>query len=387
MKIIEFSLSSLVILALTVSCKIVSLTNSKASDKINGHIQGRAGNKSLVTEFQQIGRVPEGLEPISKVKLSFVEGMHGWLADNRKLWLTQNGGVSWTLIFTSAAKDSLLGCQLVNPDEGWLHTTTGFYKTENAGNNWAKVILPDTDATDSFFDLKFFPDGKHGFISGHTVDKEFLDEPLTNNLSSPDGKHGVKPLFYATENAGKSWRRMGVEDADYDSITEIFILDNSRAWAIAIRGLLSYDLSLWKYVEFDLPTCEQTIDPLTLPYGNLADQLGPTSLSFAGKTHGWIAFKNGQLAKSEDSGKSWCVIPHSVTGWPKFYQATSGQRVHFVDSQSGWWWVEYALYHTKDGGKIWSLVNDSVDAISFVGADQMLILSEGQLFKGNARRH
>lgn len=117
---------------------------------------------------------------------------------------------------------------------------------------------------------------------------------------------------------------------------------------------------------------------------NLDDYEGtPESVAMLDAKQWWLAFDDGRITTTTDSGRSWCdlVQAGSVSFDP------SGQQffidLHFVNATRGWGlgWDNY-LYQTEDGGRTWSRVSSAMkfDSMRFFEDGQGLLVSKEGLF-------
>src|SRR5215213_2166977 len=69
--------------------------------------------------LKKIGNIPESKE---YVKLFFIDKELGWLAEDKRIWKTENRGKTWALIYSLNEKslDEIFDIFFTSPQNGWL---------------------------------------------------------------------------------------------------------------------------------------------------------------------------------------------------------------------------------------------------------------------------
>lgn len=135
---------------------------------------------------------------IGAVDLVFKDSRNGWLVLSLGVFVTEDGGESWTTVYpTEEFSYSTLPAQptcltVVNPDVAWLGMTAGtVLLTLDRGKSWEKV-------------LKL---GSADLSSIHAAsDRESWVGP---------GSRGIDGLYY-TDDGGKNWSQILTDDVRYN---------------------------------------------------------------------------------------------------------------------------------------------------------------------------
>lgn len=95
-------------------------------------------------------------------KVVFLNSQTGFALGTDSLFGSNDGGNSWHPV--AALPDKPESVAFMNESEGILTTFTGhIYRTTNGGKNWTAVYV---DTTQNFRTVKFFNDGRTGFVCG-----------------------------------------------------------------------------------------------------------------------------------------------------------------------------------------------------------------------------
>jgi len=160
--------------------------------------------------------------PVVPLRIQFADHTHGYVSHDNKLYVTNNGGETWTLSEASR----LIRCMTVTtdnvvyvayPDE------TSIYRSESGGfRQWTATGL-------SYLvrDIRFSPSGKVGFSIGIS--------------GSPD-KTGRNPAWIGrSDDKGLTWQTSTPVGSFLDSIfLDIAAPSDDTAYILTYEGLIKY---------------------------------------------------------------------------------------------------------------------------------------------------
>ena len=106
---------------------------------------------SLLAQYREI---PLPYRDTTRVKVQFLDSLHGWVVNHRGTILrTTDGGVQWTE-HRFTADTTIDGFEFVDRSNGWLLVVDGIpreekhstrlYATRDAGEHWDRIPFPDT---------------------------------------------------------------------------------------------------------------------------------------------------------------------------------------------------------------------------------------------------
>lgn len=316
--------------------------------------------------LEKLGEAPEAAP---KIKLQFASELRGWAASDKKIWLTEDGGRNWALVYSFPTPDGLPPHipasqlkdvarfyveirQLMFTDaaSGFLLTSDGLYKTTDAGRSWLHVTTPLDAPGGLLLGSAFLKGGEVGWVAGATYRPASQDEILRtpNNMVSPDGKSILYRAIFQTRDGGATWKEQRVESGP-GRFSDIYILDAEHGWALGDSDNYFWDSGSGRW---------KVSDSMSKCVGRRPredDEAAPASIFFIDPTTGWLSDTRNHLAKSTDGGRNWCTLPdpaqEPVTA---FYS-----ELHFTDAARGWALQEGGiLYKTTDGGVTWKKVSD-----------------------------
>jgi len=166
-------------------------SNRSRTAAYSRHSPAHADPEQLALEW--LSDLPEGdtLQHRFTYHLQFLSADLGWLSHQKKLWRTQDGGKTWTLLCQVPADPEIrqpgevpdiTKIQFVNEQTGWLSmfTTNGsraangswqsspnpLLKTEDGGLTWQ----PGLNEFQYLTDFHFSPNGQHGVVASSNWD-------------------------------------------------------------------------------------------------------------------------------------------------------------------------------------------------------------------------
>lgn len=198
--------------------------------------------------------------------------------ENRHILKTTDGGLTWKTVLEAVdfnAKNKVGGITFPDENTGYAWFTIDsysdfrLYKTTNAGESWTAIDTIAGPGTISG-DIAFF-DANTGVIAG------------------------PKRWLVRTSNGGATWDTVKINNVPSNiassDFEDLFILDNSHAWAIGEKVILfSSDKGLnWNYVDHGVKNIDSSF----------------YAVSFYNDKLGYIGCYDGAILKTTDGGKTW----------------------------------------------------------------------------------
>lgn len=210
-----------------------------------------------------------------------------WLIGAFTVWMTQDGGNSWTMAYPMGrlGYDTLHGqpmnISVVNSDVVWLgFNNGGLLKTTDRGKTWEQKNAPakiDINAIYAF-------NAEECFISGR----------------------GEKRGLFHTTDGGKSWKDvLSPEISRNLGIDSISFVDKKTGWAVGLNFVTNTDNP-----ETDIDVLLKTIDggkSWKKVETNIKENHGLTRVKFTDQNNGWITGETA-IYHSNDGGISWAKI-------------------------------------------------------------------------------
>ena len=76
----------------------------------------------------------------------FVNAMNGWIGTSSgEVYATNDGGISWTLVFQSVSSAPIEAITFADPLNGWVASGNEIFRTSNGGIVWGAEITPSQD--------------------------------------------------------------------------------------------------------------------------------------------------------------------------------------------------------------------------------------------------
>jgi photosystem II stability/assembly factor-like uncharacterized protein len=236
--------------------------------------------------------------------IAFVDADHGWLVRDAAIYVTIDGGVTWTHQAT-CPNTSLSAVDFVDVMHGWAvgfafpccaytHETQGpgaIVATTDGGRTWRRQEAPRGD-----FLAAAFVDTDHGWAVGNGG---------VIAATSDGGEHWVSQ---ADSHSGKT-----SEGVDF--------IDANRGW------IVSPDSTALSTSDGGATWTTQRIDG------------SPSGVHFFDTAHGWIVGSELILSTS-NGGATWRRYAGPLNGWHI-------NRVQFVDDRQGW---AVGIDHTDEPG-------------------------------------
>jgi photosystem II stability/assembly factor-like uncharacterized protein len=321
----------------------------------------------------------------ARYKLQIVSGLEGWLANGKTLWRTADGGKNWSLASPGEVSrdtlDSIKQVNFINSHTGWI-LANRIYKTEDSGDTWTRL----SDPGPVLHSIHFLKDGKQGWAAGETY-RPILpkDAGVRSQLVSSDGKQVLYPALFYTEDGGTTWNLQSLPSSEGRLLNLCFI-DADHGWASSDGEFFFFEGSSneWKRVNYSKSNCPNRMLLKTTGWDSHdGDAYAPEAIYFLDGYQGWLSFENGYLAKSTDSGRTWCDLLDSKSLYPLGGQNFLA-KIHFITSMQGWGLGSNgSLLETDDGGARWQRVDTNVrfDDMCFTDSNSGWAVAKEGLFR------
>ena len=296
--------------------------------------------------------------------LDFADDAHGWAFGidttaspfAQVLWRTADGGATWQrLVIALPSVYSINTLKFTGTQVGWIQLGYEFYRSTDAGANWALVPLPAglptgayVAAPIAFDDTTFWlPYASGGYLTrdGGTSWTALKVDTETQYANPRLQLVGAAALLhfggrsYRSTDSGASWQQvLGQDVQDQNgSLLASWFFDGKRGLAVSSAGWLV------QTSDAGLSWTRKTLTGLP--------NFGPARLQFTSSTTGWLlADANGHasISRTTDGGASW-LAPSSTVDF------NGTNDFHFIDGQSGWAVTGAgAINHSIDGGLSWT---------------------------------
>jgi photosystem II stability/assembly factor-like uncharacterized protein len=231
---------------------------------------------------------------VGRNHVSFVNDSVGYITGGPIILLkTTDGGYTWNSV---VIRDDFMDVWFLSPEEGFVLSPPGLYKTSDRGEKWEKVS--DTTGGTSIF----FIDKMTGFIGG------------------------LKNQIYKTTDGGISWQNKnitGKTDSNF-SINKIAFPDKKNGYAVGYKNTF------------------KTTDGGENWF--LINLTGGRALSFIDSLTGWVL--SNPIIKTTDGGLNWVTLPR--------ISYEDAFDIYFKNKNEGIITLYNQLFKTTDGGEAWT---------------------------------
>lgn len=334
------------------------------------------GEAARQPELQRVGDAPG-----DGGRLLFADGQSGWLADEKSLWRSDDGGHTWSLAHAGKDQtDVTMRLAFRDARAGWMLRPSGLYRTADGGASWTKLPTPLDYPRGSIDGFHFLPDGQTGWLAGGVYRpvsrKELLENQYPNNLvaSAADGSSRVlHQAILATKDGGKTWRTQSLP-FEAGVVYGVAFHGAGRGVAYGSPGLFFTEDGggRWRPAVFDSGCVDEE-------FRDFPDSR-PVSVAFAGDGLAWLSWDDGRLMKSGDGGRTWCDLLRPEEVWPDGEQNAYFVKLHFNGPSHGWGLkANGELQKTADGGRTWARLglNARAKDVSFSEGYGLVATTEG----------
>lgn len=288
-----------------------------------------------------------GLKDINDIR--FFDAANGTAVTPNKVFVTVDGGNTWTMKYQSGGPDYMAAITYNSRDliivagiASTIPSTSFAVVSATGGMSWTKVGFPDTGGDNGFYGAASangvsWVAGGGGMIARtyNGIDYEPIRRGPAENLtgiSFTDATHGWavgdNGVIASTKN-GHQWSQQNCGDSK--DLYTVFFIDSLRGWVAGDWGHVHYTRdggATWELQTF-------------------ATNAGITDIFFADSLNGWALCDWQAVYGTKDGGTTW-----SVFGTPQNYLDL--HKLFFVDRLTGWVAGDNAsLFKTTDGGHTW----------------------------------
>jgi len=134
------------------------------------------------------------------------------------VWLTVNGGITWTPIFDNYGAASIGDVVFFQPDSSIIWVGTGEANNRNS-SAWGDGVYKSTDYGKTFTNMGLEETHQIARIATHPTDKDILYVAAVGHLWGYSGDRGL----FKTTDGGKTWKKLtnGLPDDGKTGCTEI----------------------------------------------------------------------------------------------------------------------------------------------------------------------
>ena len=385
------TVSTLIVCGLILNMAGCGLMRRNLSKIAEAHTAERQTTTPLLQMRNVLPLSPSDAAMCPLVEIQFINDDVGWAHCGGNLWRTQNGGGSWEHIQTG--NPEVLNFYFSDAQTGWSNTLATLSKTKDGGRIWQPLTVPFSNPRDGVItSLAFLPDGKRGWIAGGLA--RYVPPAHRMNMNQRyhvDEKHEYEGTIFYTEDGGETWQQQDLASSSSDedfligSLTDgIYISGNQQIWAFDNNSPIYLSGGVWHYVDYERGKCEN--QGLLVTSGlveNASSYYAPADIHFTDEKHGWMSFKNGYVAKSDDGGSTWCdLVPPGGLGGGE--DAIFLTKIHFANMQKGIALDSNGnLLTTEDSGRHWKKIETTqiCDDISFVTNSEGFAVTKSVLFR------
>ncbi len=302
---------------------------------VEGKMSGRE------TRFADL---PDGVS--GEQVFSFLDSRIGWVASGPNIWMTEDGGRTWTPIRSATEDES--GRNVIDRmafrdrQNGWATMSSGLFRTQDGGRTWTGVSPGD---------------GFNGFVSAISV-------LGTGTILIGTGERAGRPapveraLFaysksvFRLENKSGNWVRTNLVREGNGQISRLEPTGKMSAVAIGEElGDVFYSIDdgrSWKRSDLKSPCIDRDSFP--------KQDFKPIGVGALPGGDVWVSYTNGMILKSEDYGATFCTLlkaqdspGYKEPGLNYFDRfCFKSRETRYAKTGSG------DIYATKDAGKSWS---------------------------------
>lgn len=329
-----------------------------------------------------IGQFPDKL---GNYGVQFINKDDGWITSRTKIWKTSDGGKSWSIVYTDdSLNEDIKKIQFIDIRNGFMLKFGEIYWTKDGEQSWAYIQMPLYYPNGSVSSFEFLSDGKIGVAFGGRyieINKNKMDYPNNAILGREDRVYVLKPAAYMSRDGGISWSEQKIDSRLGERFVDISIIDKDRIVLIG-DGQHFYTTNGGKHWASSIfnPKCnneEKSREPV---------EGRPATSAFTPQGIVWISYINGYIAKSSDSGKSWCDGTYAHDIWPgstaRDYENYFSD-IYFVSTTKGFGLSKAGtLYKTTNGGGNWEkLATDKkYDYMYFIDKENGWLISGRDIY-------
>ena len=233
----------------------------------------------------------------------FLNNEKGWVGgnseNNGEIFLTENGGDSWNLIYTDT--NIIHNILFIDENKGWATNFDEIMRTNDGGNTW------NIQYTSTVYDFNsiFFINPTTGWVCG--------------DWGAGDG------IIFNTKDGGVTWTKQ-FDNNENDRLWDIYFTDVNNGWAVGDDGLSV--------------RTEDGGETWTVKY---LPRRNRRAVHFTDRKTGWIVGWEGRASHTSDGGETWETIYLDTNN--------SYTDIFFTDHYHGWTvGTNGTIFRTTDGG-------------------------------------
>ncbi len=324
-------------------------------------------------DFKPLGAIPP---EVSQPQIECGQENFCWLWDYQSLWVAHHSFYKWGLILRVAADEHILKAHFLSPQTGWVVKSTGVYQTQDGGDSWAEVSLPDLNSSNGRAGAVYFANQQVGWVVGGKYQTLQPSDPSVNNALSDDRKSILISYLGKTVDGGRTWQAQPIPRhirrfyAIHFWNTQIGMAWGDAGGMITIDGGESWSDVLAQFRDKDTGEAKQL-----------------HSAFFLDTSNGWLSLSGGEIAVTKDGGKHWKTISDSTSNISKAIPDTLDFMI-FTDKQHGLA-IDLAgqLCKTANGGVKWAKINEGNIALTSWGNNNFgLLLNKHGLHSVNPHK-
>jgi photosystem II stability/assembly factor-like uncharacterized protein len=228
--------------------------------------------------------------------LQMVNEKDGWLYNQRQIWRTPDGDVTWhpRSVPAVAPLEGRVVFRSVKDGFGWwLSTGPGpLYVTTDGSQNWSLIPVK----SDGPIDSAWFPvDSKDIFLGGGIYEPlRAGDAPnFALRLGAAGQTEVLRAAVLVSADGGHVWETQRLPDCSY-FVKEIRFWNNTTGYALGDSCFVYTSDGGKTWGVGTLPAVQHP-----------GEEALPVSVFFLNDTVGWMNFSDGSLVETHDAGHSW----------------------------------------------------------------------------------
>lgn len=320
---------------------------------------------------------PAGM--LMPTRLIMKDNLTGYICDIGKIYMTSDGGLTWSIISTGLPNWPYADLDIVGNDLYVTGPRLNFYKTSNDGINWIPVPIPYQEFSEGYYSTSFFND-RFLTVAAHGI----MLLKIGDNPAVPISEYLTQGSFNAIWADNISGRVIAVIAAanqynPYDKV--IYSTNGGMNWALSTFNGISnvYPFSITDSLPVNYNVNIRDLDMITNNLGYIVGNGGilfrttnggiswdslispaPANINlfdveFISPQTGWVFGSGGKLWRTTNSGTSWLyqgIVSNDIT------------CASMVDSLNGWTSINNnLLFYTSDGGSTWNAKTSPLSSI------------------------
>jgi photosystem II stability/assembly factor-like uncharacterized protein len=267
----------------------------------------------------------------------FINDSTGFAYGSGSIW-TSDGGETWKEVQTSG-----MSAFFIDNSNGWIAGYMSMAKTTDGGVTWNKINLPIQDYMFWITSI-YFKNINEGFVC--TSDNEVFkttDSGITwikstdvqarviifiDSITGYAG--GNNNRIYKTLDGGDSWEQQLTQSSEFNNIISMDFINSDNGWAVGDQGLIYHTTN--GGLEWEIKESSK------IPIIN--------AMSVIDSDNSWLGGENGIILKLSANGK---YYKHQFSGTSNLIN-----EICFIDKDNGFAITDKEVLKTTNGGKKWT---------------------------------